>query len=265
MLGQISNDVGSDSNTLERESVYSRWDGNGFKRLVHTEKRIPPTALTAFHALRDHIRDENFSCIGAKAALNGEYFRAGFYSEMSSASTTQMLAGDLTSFAKEQAAAGSNYTSFAAIFAAPQIEDELSWEKLLWKQLNSLHAVDAGEFDWDPAVSDDPADPTFSFSFASTGFFIVGLNPQSSRLARRFPWATMVFNPHAQFQRLREAKQFDRLQQTIRAREMALEGTLNPNLSSFGERSEARQYSGRPVDEKWKCPFHSLRAKLALK
>ncbi len=75
----------------------------------------------------------------------------------------------------------------------------------------------------------------------------------------------MVFNPHAQFERLREAKQFDRLQQTIRAREMALQGTLNPNLSSFGEQSEARQYSGRPVDEKWKCPFHSLRAKLALK
>jgi len=265
MMAGLSRDFANDSTNLLSESLYSRWDGNGFRRLVHTEKPIPPSALTAYQALRDHIRDESFSCLGAKAALNGEYFRIGYYSEMNSASTTQVLAGDLTSFVKEQAAAGSNYTSFAAIFAAPQIEDELSWEKLLWKQLNILHAMDAPTFDWDPTVSGDPADPTFSFSFASTGFFIVGLNPQSSRLARRFPWATMVFNPHAQFERLREAKQFDRLQQTIRAREMALQGTLNPNLSSFGELSEARQYSGRPVDEKWKCPFHSLRAKLALK
>ena len=174
MLGHISNDLGSDSNTSVHESAYSRWDGSGFKRLDHREKHIPRAALTAFHALRDHIRDENFSCIGAKAALNGEYFRTGFYSEMNSASTTQTLAGDLTSFVKEQAAAGSNYTSFAAIFAAPQIEDELSWEKLLWNQLNGLHALDAQVFDWDPSVSGDPADPTFSFSFASTGFFIVG-------------------------------------------------------------------------------------------
>ena len=265
MLSQTSDGLRSDSSTSDCESVYSSWDGSRFRRVVPADKPIPPLALTAFNGLLDHIRNETFSCIGAKAALNSGLFRTGFYSEMNLASTTRTLAGDLTSFVREQGAAGSNYSSFAAIFAAPQIEDELSWERMLWKQLNDLHALDAPVFDWDPSVSGDPADPTFSFSFARTGFFIVGLNPQSSRLARRFPWATLVFNPHAQFERLRETKQFDRLQQAIRAREIALQGSLNPNLSSFGEESEARQYSGRPVDEKWKCPFHSLRAKLAFK
>jgi len=35
-----------------------------------------------------------------------------------------------------------------------------------------------------------------------------------------------------------------------------VQGSLNPNLADFGERSEARQYSGREVEEHWRCPFH---------
>ncbi len=41
----------------------------------------------------------------------------------------------------------------------------------------------------------------------------------------------------------------------IRARELRLDGTLNPNLAEFGYHSEARQYSGRPTEETWTCPF----------
>jgi FPC/CPF motif-containing protein YcgG len=29
-------------------------------------------------------------------------------------------------------------------------------------------------------------------------------------------------------------------------------------LAQHGTISEARQYSGRPVDENWKCPFHPV-------
>jgi FPC/CPF motif-containing protein YcgG len=102
-----------------------------------------------------------------------------------------------------------------------------------------------------------PEDVNFSFSIAGTGFFIVGLHPNSSRKARRFSRMAMVFNPHAQFDRLRESRQYDRIQKTIRARELKLQGSLNPNLSDFGTQSEARQYSGRAVEENWKCPFHA--------
>ncbi|MBA3796937.1 MAG: YqcI/YcgG family protein, partial [Chloroflexi bacterium] len=38
-------------------------------------------------------------------------------------------------------------------------------------------------------------------------------------------------------------------------REVALQGSINPMLSDFGTRSEARQYAGREVDEEWRCPF----------
>jgi FPC/CPF motif-containing protein YcgG len=51
---------------------------------------------------------------------------------------------------------------------------------------------------------------------------------------------------------------------TIRARDVALQGSMNPMLSDFGEQSEARPYSGRAVPQDWipdfpdpqkKCPF----------
>lgn len=238
------------------ESLYAEWNGKKFSRVFEPEKVLPAAANSAYEAFRTHIADEDFSCVGAKAALNGKIFRFGFYNEMNASESNRVLAKDLRAFAREQKNAGSNYASFAAIFAAPTFENESIWETSLWKQLENLHRLDADSV-WDPSVSSDPEDPTFSFSFAETGFFIVGLHPGSSRLARRFSRAAMVFNPHTQFDRLRELEQYERLQKTIRAREMKLQGSLNPNLSDFGTHSEALQYSGRAVEESWKCPFHA--------
>src|SRR5690606_4658217 len=126
------------------------------------------------------------------------------------------------------------------------------FERLLWSQLRRLHEVDQSP--WDPTVSRDPDDGTFSFSFAGEAFFIVGLSPTSSRWARRFPWPTLAFNPHAQFEELRENGQFERLQHAVRDRDLLLEGDLNPNLADFGAHTEARQYSGRAVEDDWRCP-----------
>jgi FPC/CPF motif-containing protein YcgG len=239
------------------ESLYARWDGEKFSRVFDSCKSLPLLAKKAYEDFRAHISGDDFSCVGAKAALNGDLFRIGFYGEMNAPETNRVLAHDLQAFAVEQKEATTNYASFAAVFAAPVIEDESAWENSLWTQLKNLHELDRRQFAWDSAVSSDPEDVHFSFSCAGTGFFIVGLHPQSSRLARRFSRAAMVFNPHAQFDRLRELEQYERLQKTIRAREMKLQGSLNPNLSDFGTQSEARQYSGRAVEENWKCPFHA--------
>ena len=236
------------------ESMYSKWDGENFVRVFETKKTLPPAAQNAYRDFYSHIAGENFSCVGAKAALRGEIFRFGFYNEMNAAEFNRLLALDLRSFAAEQKDAASNYASFAAIFDAPLFENENEWEIALWKQIENLHHLD-GDAIWDPAVSSRPEDVDFSFSFAGTGFFIVGLHPNSSRIARKFSRAAMVFNPHAQFDRLRELDQYERLQKTIRARELKIQGSLNPNLSDFGTASEARQYSGRAVEANWKCPF----------
>ena len=49
---------------------------------------------------------------------------------------------------------------------------------------------------------------------------------------------------------------FNTVRNKIRERDIELQGNINPMLEDFGENSEARQYSGRKVEEEWKCPFH---------
>jgi FPC/CPF motif-containing protein YcgG len=148
-----------------------------------------------------------------------------------------------------------------AIFHGPQNLDELQFEELLWQQLGALHRGDAARFDWDPSVRSDPADPHFSFSFAGQALYVIGLHANSSREARRFRWPALVFNPHEQFVRLREEGKWKRMQETIRTRDRELQGTINPMLSEFGETSEARQYSGRVVEEDWRAPFKQVERK----
>lgn len=240
-----------------KESVYSKWDGKNFTCVASPEKKLPDASLNAFEDFRAQIAGNDFSCIGAKAALNGSFFRIAAYGLMNSTETSTSLGRDLFSFADEQKTAASNFATFVAIFELPKATTEEMWEIELWKQLGNLHGIDPHPI-WDPSVGSDPEVADFSFSFAGTGFFIVGLHPQSSRMARRFSRAAMVFNPHAQFERLRETDQYERMQKTIRTRELKLQGSLNPNLSDFGTKSEARQYSGRAVEENWKCPFHAL-------
>ena len=147
------------------------------------------------------------------------------------------------------------------MFEKPRETDEPEFEKLMWKQLRLLHEYDAAQFEWDPAVSADPADPHFSFSFGGQALYVIGLHAHSSREARRFRWPTLVFNPHEQFQRLRADGKWKHMQETIRQRDRHLQGTINPMLSDFGERSEARQYSGRVVDENWRAPFPAATGK----
>ena len=98
----------------------------------------------------------------------------------------------------------------------------------------------------------------FAFSFAGTAFFVVGLHAASSRMARRFAWPTLMFNPHDQFDRLRETGRYPRFQQVIR------DGRA---LTARRHQSHARRLRravrsvavlgtpGRATS--WRCPFHA--------
>jgi uncharacterized protein len=211
----------------------------------------------AEEAFREFISRPEFPCLGAKAALNAETYFVRGYEELGGASVTAHLATDLSEFANAQCRANAEYATFAAIFARPRAANELQFEELLWIQLRALHQHDAERSEWDPAVSSDPADPHFSFSFAGQALYVIGMHPNSSRQARRFHWPTLVFNPHEQFERLRAGGKWKHMQETIRHRDLALQGAINPMLSDFGERSEARQYSGRAVEEDWQAPFRA--------
>jgi hypothetical protein len=217
-------------------------------------------ALSAFRAL---VGEQEFPCVGARAAFNAGSYVLNVYDQLGSESATEKLSRDLAGFTNSELR-DHEYATFVAVFAAPEGSDEHEFEQLLWRQLSLLNGADTQP--WDPSVRSDPADPQFSFSFAGQALYVIGMHPRSSRIARRFRWPALVFNPHVQFERLRGEGKWKRMQQTIRERDVALQGTINPMLSDFGQSSEARQYSGRAVEEDWqppfqpaksgKCPFH---------
>jgi FPC/CPF motif-containing protein YcgG len=216
---------------------------------------VTPLEEFVHDSLRALVLNPRFSCVGAKAAIRRGQYRAGLYGTLGSRGAVAGLARDLFEFVEDLPHIGGGFTTFLASFRGPNVADEMDFERLLWAQLQGLYEQDRLHHGWDPAVSADPEDPDFSFSFAGRAFFVVGLHSASSRHARRFAWPTLVFNVHEQFERLREEGRFARVREVIRAREIELQGSLNPNLSDFGQLPEARQYSGRPVNEDWRCPF----------
>ena len=215
----------------------------------------PPLA-TIEAAFRAFVAEPGFSCLAGKGVMRSGRYQLGVYGSLGSQRSTRELARDLAEFVAAPEPDDAAFRSMIAVFPGRVPRDEIDFEQKLWAQLQALHERDEPENEWDPAVTDDPNDPHFAFSFAGSGLFVIGLHPRSSRLARRFRWPALVFNPHVQFEHLRDAGRYERLRNVVREREIALQGSLNPNLADFGEQSEARQYSGRAVEKHWECPFH---------
>lgn len=205
-------------------------------------------------AIREFIGGGGYPCIMARSVLNCESYRIGRYHGLGT-DAAPALAADLQAFLAE-AEPERGYRSFLAVFDSPRMMSEEEFETRLWRTLQALHHIDAQQNDWDRSVSDDPADPRFSFSFGEQAFYIIGMHPGASRIARRFAWPMLVFNLHRQFEQLRASGRYDSVRDTIRTRDRALQGSMNPMTEDFGTASEARQYSGRHVGPEWKCPFH---------
>lgn len=244
------------SSALHRaNSNYSAVVGSDLVRLLDW-RPVTARARYAHEAVRRMISDANYPCVGAKSALATGAYRFGQYKALASADAVAGLARDLCAFTAELAHMPARFATFLATFSGEEPDGEAAFEEKLWATLQALHDEDAGEFRYDPTVSSDPEAANFSFSFSGTAYFIVGMHPRASRFARRAPVATIAFNAHRQFVDLRESGDYDRFTQVVRNRDRSLQGSLNPNLAPFGTVSEARQYSGRAVEEAWRCPFH---------
>lgn len=226
-------------------------------RLVTESEGKAPALVSEVHqALRAVLHDPDFPCVGAKSVVNQASYRFGLYQRLADPASTAGLAYDLFEFIQERPQIEGEFTSYIACFLEPKVRTPKRFEQLLWRQLRALHEADMAHFRWNDAVSADTDDPAFSFSFANNAFFVVGLSPASTRWARQFPWPTLVFNDHDQFELLREQERYDRLRDVIRERDSKLHGVANPMLGDHGSHSEARQYSGRQVGSDWRCPVH---------
>jgi len=206
--------------------------------------------------LKAFIQAADFPCVGAKSALARGALTCSVYDDISSAAQDLDLRKDVCEFIARLDRTGPVVQSFTAIFRQPKGLTEEAFEKDLWNRLQSLHNLDtASGAVWAPETSSDPDSLHFSVSLCGEAFFIIGLHPNASRPARRFSHPALVFNSHEQFERLRDDGRFETMKGIIRDREVAQTGSINPMLNDFGDRSEARQYSGRAVDSDWECPF----------
>lgn len=214
----------------------------------------------AQHALEQqmfaHVEDAAFPCVGAKAALARGTLEVLACNSIDSAWDDVRIHDRLLHFAERYRRDPQLYRSFAVIFEGPDDLSEEAFERALWARVQSLSDKDVwrGQH-YDDSVSADPTNPHFSLSFGGEAFFIVGLHPNASRPARRFARPAMVFNLHDQFERLRADGRYEGMREKIMRRDEVLAGSRNPMLARHGEMSEARQYSGRVVDDDWSCPF----------
>lgn len=203
---------------------------------------------------RVFIADASFPCVGAKSALNRGRMEFTVLQQLGTAESAQQLLSSLTRFSREHARVCVDPVSMVALFK-DDVGGEDEFHDILWKQLQALHDLDAKSNPWADGVSADPAANDFSFSVASRAFFVVGLHPNASRMARRAPRPALVFNFHEQFIAMKATGHYDKLQSAIRKRDLALQGHINPVLARFGESSEALQYSGRATGG---CPFRPV-------
>jgi hypothetical protein len=202
------------------------------------------------------LQGDTFTCLAGRAASRRRDLVVAVYPDLRpEGDVTPRLHADLLRFQATHLTGRRLFASFAAVFAAPAEITEGGFEALLWDQLGRLHHHDAQRHPWAPGVSADPSRPDFAFSVGGHAYFVAGLNPAASRLSRRFARPVLVFNSHEQFDRLKADGTYGGLQGRIRARELRLQGSLNPMLAEHGDVSEAAQYSGRRVEPGWQCPF----------
>ncbi|SDH29248.1 guanitoxin biosynthesis heme-dependent pre-guanitoxin N-hydroxylase GntA [Winogradskyella thalassocola] len=213
-----------------------------------------PLYQTIDEAYKDFILTQKHPCVMAKTLFMTDNYHLNVYKSSQDKEDLNNLLKDLESFINQYDFESKTFESFLAVFPFEHYESEIGFEKSLWQTLQQLHDLD--DCDWDVLVSDNPEDPNFSFSLKGHAFYIVGLHPNSSRMARQSPYPTIIFNLHAQFEQLRAMGSYKKVKKRIRKRDKKLQGHINPVLKDFGKDSETKQYSGRAVDSTWKCPFH---------
>lgn len=203
----------------------------------------------------DFINKKDFPCVAAKTALTWNQINCLVVDHLACPKDDAAILDCIYQFVDTYRQSEKLYHSAAVIFRGPTVPNEAMFEELFWQRLQSLANLDARSYGHDKRVVPDPDSPEFSFSLKEEAFFVVGLHPGSSRVARQFKYPTMVFNAHAQFEQIRTNGRYDTLRDTIRTRDKLYSGSVNPMLQNFGTASEVYQYTGKVYDDAWKCPF----------
>jgi FPC/CPF motif-containing protein YcgG len=217
----------------------------------------------AIEEYKAYINNKEFVCVAAKAALARQQIQYMVAGHMACPKDDHDILQFLYSFIDTYRNSSELYHSAVIIFEPSGIANEEMFDTLLWQRLQSISALDARQHPYDARVDASPTSPEFSFSLKQEAFFIIGLHPNSSRVGRQFKYPALVFNPHVQFQQLKETHKYDSLKKVVRKRDLSVSGSVNPMLEDFGNASEVYQYSGRQYNEQWQCPLKIYHAQPA--
>jgi FPC/CPF motif-containing protein YcgG len=201
------------------------------------------------------LNARDFPCVAAKASLDRNQVRCIVSSHMACPADDVAVLQFMHNFVDEYRSSSESYHSAAVIFREPADTDEEDFDQLLWQKLNALSMLDKAEYPHDERVDSDPESPEYSFSLKSEAFFVIGLHPGSERKSRRFRYPALIFNPHAEFEKLRKFNRYEKLKSIVRKRDLLYSGSVNPMLDDFGNSSEVKQYSGKRHKSTWKCPL----------
>ncbi|HEV8080680.1 MAG TPA: guanitoxin biosynthesis heme-dependent pre-guanitoxin N-hydroxylase GntA [Chitinophagaceae bacterium] len=223
--------------------------------MTATAENIKIDTVTVINEYLSFLDTKEFPCIAAKAALAKQNVKCMVAGNMACPKDDADILQFIYDFVDEYRRSKDFYHTAAIIFTGPQIYNEEMFDTFLWQRLQALEILDAKTYTYDSRVEADPSSAKFSFSIKEEAFYIIGLHTASSRQARQFKYPTLVFNPHAQFEQLKETAKYDMMKNAVRKRDIVFSGSVNPMLQDFGESSEAFQYSGRKYDESWQCPL----------
>jgi len=201
------------------------------------------------------IRDKEFPCIAAKAAVSLEQIHVQVVDHLACPNDDGKILHFLCEFIDLYRQSPNLYHSAAVIFKRPGNLTEDTFDELLWSRLQSISDLDALTYEWDSRVGKETMSADFSYSIKSEGLYVIGMHPASSRRSRQFSYPAFIFNPHGQFEKLRQDQKYQPMKEVVRKRDLKLSGTINPMLADFGESSEVFQYSGKQYQKSWNCPF----------
>jgi FPC/CPF motif-containing protein YcgG len=222
---------------------------------------VPPAKLAAATTdpiivqFEQKIGDTLFPCLAAKSALSKHHIRYKIIDHMACPKDDREILNFLYQFVDEFRSATDDFHTAVVIFRQPVIHNEEQFESLFWPRIQALADLDAETYPYDVRVDRAIDSPNFSFSLKEEAFYLIGLHPASSRKARQFDYPAIVFNAHAQFEKLRLENHYSKMQQVVRKRDMEYSGSINPMLSDFGQVSEVFQYTGKQYESNWKCPL----------
>jgi hypothetical protein len=203
------------------------------------------------------VDDKFFPCVAAKTAAFRQQMKVMVAGHMGCPKDDAQILEFMYSFVDDYRANGNLFQSAVILFNQPTVISESLYDTFFWQRLQEIERRDRVRFDPDPRVDSNPESPNFSYSIKEEAFFIIGLHPASSRPSRRFSSPAIVFNPHAQFEQLRNSGQYSKMKNIIRKRDVNYSGSINPMLDDYGDASEVYQYTGQRLAKTWQCPLNN--------